>query len=193
MSQQWEQIIADRAIASAQLTAAHPYLVPVNAKCNSLVAAGKNIRIELARAFPGVKFSVTSSRFSGGNSIRVSWTDGPNSSQVDSIINRYSAGSFDGMTDCYNYEHSAWGDAFGTAKYVHSTRHYSDRWITAIMYRVAKRLGGMPRVATLDDYKQGRLWNFKTSGGCDYGREVNVALSDATAFPIAKENEALAA
>jgi hypothetical protein len=39
--------------------------------------AASNIRAELKKAFPGVKFSVRSETFSGGDSIDVKWMDGP--------------------------------------------------------------------------------------------------------------------
>ena len=45
----------------------------------------KLIRQSLKEAFTGVKFSVRSSTYSGGASISVSWTDGPNAAQVESI------------------------------------------------------------------------------------------------------------
>jgi Large polyvalent protein associated domain 29 len=166
---------AARAFTAKQLQAAHPHLIPVSDKNNSLVAAGKNMRIELAAAFPGVKFSVRSSRFSGGDSIDVTWTDGPTGDQVDSIVGKYSAGSFDGMTDCYNYEHSAWCDAFGDAKYVHSTREFSDRLLGSALARVAKYWGAEP-APTVDDYRAGRLWNVKANCS-DFQREFWHALS----------------
>ena len=103
----YEAKMKARAAAAAALAAANPWLVPVwSVKGGALIAAAKNIRIELARAFPGVKFSIKSRRFSMGDAIDVSWTDGPNSRQVDEIIDRYSAGSFDGMQDLYTYERS---------------------------------------------------------------------------------------
>jgi len=34
------------------------------------------------------------------------------------ICNKYEAGSFDGMTDCYEYSPSAWGSVFGDVRYV---------------------------------------------------------------------------
>jgi hypothetical protein len=45
----------------------------------------KLVRQSLKEAFPGVKFAVRSSTYSGGASIDVSWTDGPNAVQVESI------------------------------------------------------------------------------------------------------------
>jgi hypothetical protein len=151
---------AARQVAAQALQATHPHLVP--AAGNSLVAAAKNIRTELQRAFPGIKFSVKSRRFSGGDAIDVSWTDGPTTGQVDPIINRYSAGTFDGMTDSYSYERCAWTEAFGDAKYVHSSRHDSaraiDSAIRTVFTRYAGNLEGITRPAA-EDFKMGRLWN----------------------------------
>lgn len=107
----------------ASLPAKYPYLTPVkDSGKSSRVIGAKNIRVELKREFPGVKFGVTSDSFSGGNSINVDWTDGPTSKQVDAVINKYQQGSFDGMTDCYNYENNLFADVFGGAKYVHGQR-----------------------------------------------------------------------
>lgn len=160
----WKAKQAARASAAKALQAAFPALVPISDKVDSLNAAAKNMRIELKAAFPGVKFSVKSSRFSGGDSISVSWTDGPNGDQVDAIINRYSAGSFDGMTDCYNYSRDAWKDAFGDAKYVNSSRAFSDKAIeSAIRTVMAKYAGNFERdgikAVAVDDYRNNRLWN----------------------------------
>lgn len=57
------------------------------------------IRRDLKAAFAGVKFSVTSSRYSGGSSVRVRWTDGPLAADVEATIGQYKAEGFDGMTD----------------------------------------------------------------------------------------------
>lgn len=165
---------AQRSVAQA-LQATHPHLVAGN----SYVVAAKNMRIELKAAFPGIKFSVQSKSYSGGCSITVYWTDGPTTKQVEAIIDRYSAGSFDGMDDLYSYEHSAWTDAFGSAKYVFATRDYSDAMIQEAITEVCNRLGGMDSIPTITDYKQGRLWLFKQSGGCNVEREIGVALSEA--------------
>jgi hypothetical protein len=81
---------------------------------------------------------------------------------VDPIINRYSAGSFDGMTDSYNYEHCAWTDAFGDAKYVHSHRDYSARAIAGAIRTVYTRYAGNLEAIAMpsaEDFNKGRLWN----------------------------------
>lgn len=65
----------------------------------SCANTAKLIRGALKRAFPGVKFSVVSSVYSGGASIRVKWTDGPTGSMVEAIAKQFAGGRFDGMID----------------------------------------------------------------------------------------------
>ena len=57
------------------------------------------IRRALRTVFPGQKFSVRTSKYSGGASVRIRWTDGPHATQVLAVCNRYQAKAFDGMTD----------------------------------------------------------------------------------------------
>lgn len=59
----------------------------------------KLVRAALKPAFPGIKFSVTSSSYSGGASIRVGWTDGPTTRAVDRIVGPFAGAGFDGMID----------------------------------------------------------------------------------------------
>lgn len=157
---------ARKSLADA-LKAANPGLVPVSDKVNALVAAAKNIRIELKRAFPGVKFSVRSDRFSGGDSIDVNWIDGPTTAQVRLIIDKYKAGTFDGMTDCYNYEPCSWTAAFGDAKYVSANRSMSEAGAeSAIRTVFAKYAGNLKDIArpTGADVKAGRVWAIRVPG-----------------------------
>jgi hypothetical protein len=78
------------------------------------VTAAKNIRVELKRAFPSVSFRVRTQKYSGGDNVNVSWTDGPTAEQVKAIADKYAGGSFDGMTDCYDYKRSPWTEVFAT-------------------------------------------------------------------------------
>ena len=140
---------------------AFPGLVP--AGDNPLVAAAKNMRIELKAAFPAVKFSVKSRRASMMDAIDVSWIDGPTVDQVDEIIQRYRAGRFDGMDDSYNYERNAWRDAFGDAKYVSGGRSLSDKAILSAM-RTLKAQGRISQDATLEQYRRGNLYQASIGG-----------------------------
>jgi hypothetical protein len=169
---------ADQAFAAAveKLRADYPHLV----QGGGPVVAAKNIRTELKRAFPSVKFSVRTEQYSGGNSVNVSWTDGPTAQQVERITNKYAGGSFDGMTDCYDYKRSPWTEVYGDAKYLFCNRDYSDRMLESVINRVCARLGGMDAIPTPQDYRMGQLWKFKQSGGCDVEREIRSALAKHT-------------
>lgn len=171
----WQAKQAAKLSIVEALRAANPHLVPANGKGGSLVAAAKNCRIELKAAFPGVKFSVRTSRFSGGDSIDVQWTDGPTSDQVSSIVDRYSAGHFNGLDDSYNYSDSAWTAAFGDAKYVKTKRDDSDSAIESAIRTVRAKYSGnfeSKCIATPSaaDYRAGKLWNVQIIEGayhCD--------------------------
>ena len=59
----------------------------------------KLIRKRLKVAFPGTKFSVRTSRYSGGASIDVRWTDGPTDAMVSAVTKPYQGGGFDSSID----------------------------------------------------------------------------------------------
>jgi hypothetical protein len=86
----------------------------------------KNIRRELRDAFPGVKFSVRSDSFSGGDSVDIRWSLGPSSGAVEKITAKYQQGSFNGMIDLYEYDDSiesrAVAEVLGQVKYVSPSR-----------------------------------------------------------------------
>jgi hypothetical protein len=65
--------------------------------------AAAAIRKELKAAFKGTKFRVTSESYAGGNSVHISWEDGPKVREVEQITGKYQYGKFDGMTDYYDY------------------------------------------------------------------------------------------
>lgn len=110
---------------------------PESKKSDRAMAAA-NIKRELTRVFPGQKFSVKSEVFAGGDSVDVSWEDGPTWEEVEKIINKYQSGDFDGMTDCYNYRgKSAFRETHGDAKYVHANRRVS----TEKYLETAKEMG----------------------------------------------------
>lgn len=66
----------------------------------------KAIRKELKANFPGIKFSVTTKSY---NTCMVSWLDGPTSTQVSEVVNKYEYGHFNGMTDSYEMSNSIEG------------------------------------------------------------------------------------
>jgi len=63
------------------------------------MSIGRIIKSELKRAFPKIKFSVTSDY----NSVRINWVNGVTTAMVEEITSKYKLGRFDGMTDSYEY------------------------------------------------------------------------------------------
>ena len=85
--QQRDERQAKQKEEETRLVENNPHLVPTEKDC--LTDGAKNLRKELKDAFKGVKFSVRTERFSMGDAIRVSWTDGPKQEAVDGIVSRY--------------------------------------------------------------------------------------------------------
>ena len=83
--------------------------------------AAKALKAELQAAFPGIKFSVTSDSFSMGDSVHVSYEDGPAYHIVDEIASKYQYGHFDGMTDMYEYSNRR--NDIPQSKFVQVSRH----------------------------------------------------------------------
>lgn len=94
-------------------------------------ACADAIRKELKENFKGFKFSVKSETFSGGDSVNISWIDGPTAEEVEKITSKYQAGYFDGMQDMYIY--SSKDKDFPTAKYVQESRSMSNEVETEIL------------------------------------------------------------
>lgn len=82
------------------------------------------IREELKKEFAGVKFKVTSQNYSGGDSVHITWSDGPTVDSVDSITNKYQYGSFDSMNDMYEYSNTR--EDIPQTKYVQTRREISE-------------------------------------------------------------------
>ena len=129
---------AAKAAERTRILAAYPYLDRVGEKKKSNHALGAaNLKKLLAREFPGVAFKTKSDSFSGGDSIDVSWTDGPKSDEVDHFADWFQDSDFDGMQDLSTCRDTVWPEVFGGAKYVHCHRHISD----ATHIKVAAELG----------------------------------------------------
>jgi hypothetical protein len=129
----------------------------------SCAETAKLVRKALGESFPGVKFSVRSSVYSGGASINVGWTDGPNNKQVEAVAGVFKGAYFDGMIDykgyCYNMlagERVHFG-----ADFIFCNRHHSDaaieRAIAAVCLEYAGNIKDGAPVPSLAAYKNGDL------------------------------------
>jgi hypothetical protein len=64
----------------------------------------KLVRKVLKRTYPAIKFSVRTSRYSGGSAVDVSYTDGPTREEVDGVLEVFGGATFDGMIDLKGYK-----------------------------------------------------------------------------------------
>lgn len=113
-------------------------------KMSRYALGAKNIRKELKSIFSpysGIKFKVTSKGYSMGSSIDIKWEDGPNTESVAAITSKYQYGSFDSMTDYYDYSaDQRFTNEFGGAKFVMESRRISKRLIDICSQIICKSL-----------------------------------------------------
>lgn len=76
------------------------------------------VRDALKRAFPSVKFSVTTKQ--GTGSINVRWQDGPTGAAVDAVAGSFETKGFDGMIDLA-HSNSLWIYPDGSAHIAHDS------------------------------------------------------------------------
>lgn len=130
---------------------------PSNGRDGKLV--GANIRAELKKRFPGVKFSVRKSDYS---SVCVNWIDGPTTSQVDDVVSPFKGGRFDSSQDLSSFENSPFIAVFGGVQYLSTTREFSnaliERAIDLVFSDYAGNLSETKR-PTYEDFRNGRLWS----------------------------------
>ncbi len=128
-------------------------------------ATAKLVRKALKEAFPGVRFSVTSHVYSGGASITVKWTDGPNTKQVDAVTSCFEGSYFDGSIDYKgSVYHMLDGQpvSFG-ADSIHTNRDHSDKAVNKAIDALCRRYGAQMREQGIErpnaeDFNRGRLW-----------------------------------
>ena len=120
------------------------------------------IRQVLKESFPGVKFSVRSSVYSGGASINIRYQDGPSYDAVKSVVSIFEASYFDGSIDYKGQNYTAIDGQevrFG-ADFVFVNRQISDELYAAALDALYEKFAGnfasdpLPRV-TVADIKNG--------------------------------------
>lgn len=109
----------------------------------SCADTAKLIRAALKESFPGVKFSVRSSVYSGGASININYVDGPSYEQVKAVAGMFEGSYFDGMTD---YKGSNYGALDGNevrfgADFVFVNRSFSVAVLAAAVEDACKYYG----------------------------------------------------
>lgn len=125
--------------------------------------AAQLIRKELKKEFPSIKFSVCSDSYSGGNSVRISWKDGPITDNVSKITRKYQYGHFDGMCDCYEYSNV--NDNFPQVKYVFNNREVSESIKDECFEQLKKTLYGWENIIDRNEtnLELKKHWGFWTA------------------------------
>jgi len=109
----------------------------------SCAETAKLVRAALKESFPGVKFAVRSSVYSGGASINIRYQDGPSYDQVKAVIGVFEGSYFDGMTDYKGSNYSSLDGVevrFG-ADFIFVNRDFSVGVLTKAATDVCKNYG----------------------------------------------------
>lgn len=149
----------------------------------------KLVRVALKEAFPDVKFGVRAKTYSGGASMTITWTDGPNNAQVEAIAKRFKGAYFDGSIDYKgSVYHMVNGEqvSFG-ADFIHCTRSYTDAMVQRAIDRVFSRFAGNFTEAgiqkpTVEQYRNGNLWSVQLPGLHQWGNESVQGEVNATLY-----------
>jgi hypothetical protein len=96
--------------------------------------AAAMIRSLLKQKYPDVKFSVTSDNYTGGNSIRIRYTDAMPREEIENLTAEFQAGNFDGMQDLYEYNNTR--DDIPQTKYLFVTRYMSAEAKEEIIHKI---------------------------------------------------------
>lgn len=142
----------------------------------SCAETAKLVRAALKESFPGVKFGVRSSTYSGGASIRIDWTDGPNHSQVKAVADHFEGAYFDGMIDYKGYRHHLLDGkpvSLG-ANFIFCDRRHGDAAITRAL-RICEGKYGV--AGTVEKFQSGNLWAVDTGAGENLQTMVHRELS----------------
>lgn len=148
----------------------------------------KLVRKALKESFPDVKFSVRSHNYSGGASLTVAWTDGPNIKQVESVTCRFQGSYFDGQFDykgaIYHLMH---GEPVSfCVDSIRSSRLFSDAAIEQGIDRVFRKYTQNFREAgiakpTIEAFRSGSLWAtalpFLVNAGDSLQGEINAEIN----------------
>jgi len=110
----------------------------------SAAETAKLVRQSLKEAFAGVSFSVTSKTYSGGASVRVGWTDGPNDDQVKAVVGKFTGSYFDSSLD---YQGSVFHMVDGqratfAVDHLFTSRDFSDASVQRAIDRFSRRFAG---------------------------------------------------
>ncbi len=138
----------------------------------------KYIRKELKQWFPKIKFTVRSEIFAGGNSVNVSWENGPTNDKVDLITSKYQYGHFNCMTD--GYENTNRRSDLPQVKYVQTRRNITDDIMDQVFKSLQKNFVHFDEVSSIDEINDNlkSSWSVWTARDYIYRKLINYDLTN---------------
>lgn len=140
----------------------------------SAAETAKLVRVALKQAFPATKFSVRTSTYAGGASVRIRWMDGPNVKRVDAVVGTFNGNGFDGMIDMA-YTIDAWvmptGEIVGTVSSgTESSRGSVPAWGTIKPHDDAERVHFSCSISTERDFSPAFITRLRDAVAQYWGR-----------------------
>lgn len=111
----------------------------------------QDIKSELKKAFPSIKFSCKYRSFSMWDAVDVEWIDWPTEAEVNKVIQKYRYWHFDWMTDMY--EQSNLRRDLNQAKYVTARRNASPE-VEAVLYELTSKV--------FTEHDRNRYYNYES-------------------------------
>lgn len=109
--------------AKAEAIQQYPHLNIVTEKYGGGKLVAPNIRIELKKHFPKVKFSVTSDH----SSVTIKWEDGPSARQIREVTDKFKRGYWNGQNESYENVPTAFNQTFGAVQYIDTSRKMGEQ------------------------------------------------------------------
>ena len=154
----------------------------------------KRLRIALKAHFPGVKFSVRSSTYSGGASITVRWTDGPRRPVVEAIAHRYQGATFDGMIDLKTRHSTVVVDETGPKVVQYGADFiFCERTLTDKAATIAAATAMIQARCRIEDGRFGNQWVADLARGMAWDRDPDGTLEGAFRRIVLRETEPIQA
>lgn len=139
-------------IAGLRVNEQLTHLTQVEERYAPASKVAKNLRVELKRAFSGIKFKVTSS----GRIATISWVDGVTEQQVKDCLGRYVCNSYDTMSNGFQTRITPWMEVFGSVDSLRLQREFTDRLIEHAIDHVCEAHNALP--VDVAEYRSGRLY-----------------------------------
>jgi len=123
-------------------------MVSKNVEYIDATDVAKLVRKRLKAHFPNQRFSVRTSKYSGGSSVRVRWVNGVAETKVQKVVGNFHGATVDGMRDLKEYHDDFLIDEQGNIKRVHFgndfiflEREYTEDILEKHGKKICERLG----------------------------------------------------